>query len=310
MADAPRSTISVDHFNGTGLVSLPNMSNMKTRIDPVLHFIYCGGCDWIFEFDRMEALASTIQSPRPIYTDYDLRKGVCPSCGSPSLNIGLKSNRAAEVRQRNISAATPSPSASKPERVSMHPPVTKTASKSPDGLVGQFYNEVFAIEQRTDLSDDEKVNRIRHTACAACAVTAIQPIPFADIFILTPIQGFFATRIAAVRGVNVSENDGLEWTKQIIGLMGAGFIAQQVAIGVWKLVTWGVGGLLTLPLVYSLTYAVMTTADVYFKQRAKGVHLTDDQLREEFRKATKDGKQEAERHKASIEGLAEKSKDN
>ena len=285
------------------------MSNLKTRIDPALHFVRCSDCDWVLEFDRTEALSNAIQSGGPTYTDHDLRKGLCPTCGLRSLNLGLKRDRSEAIRQRNLNSEAPLPIAPKQQLDLRHPPLSHEATTAPDGILGKFYSEVFAVEQRTDLSDDEKVNRIRHTACATCAVTAIQPIPFADIFVLTPIQAFFATRIAAIRGVKVSENDGLEWTKQIVGLMGAGFIAQQVAIGVWKLVTWGVGGLLTIPLVYSLTYAVMTTADVYFKLRAKGVHLTDDQLREEFRKATKAGNEEASKHKASIKAMAERSMD-
>lgn len=262
----------------------------------------------MLEFERMEALSNDIHSLGPIYTDHDLQKGSCPTCGSRRLSLSLKTNRGGEVQQSNLTSQAPSPHSSKERSGQMHPAPSPEARKVPDGFLGKFHSQVFAIEQRIDLTDDEKINRIRHTACAACAVTAIQPIPFADILVLTPIQGFFATRIAAIRGVKVSENDGLEWTKQIVGLMGAGFIAQQLAIGVWKMVTWGAGGLLTLPLVYSLTYAVMTTADVYFKHRAKGVHLTDDQLREEFRKAAKAGKAEAEKHKTSIKDTAELSK--
>lgn len=304
-APPPRPTKRVDHFRGTGQVSAANMSNWKTRIDPDLHFVQCGDCDWMLEFERMEALSNGIHSLGPIYTDYDLQKGSCPTCGSRSLILSLKGNRGAEFQHRNQTSRVPSQHGPKQERGPIHPGPSPEPTKAADGILGKFHNQVLDIEKRIDLSDDEKVNRIRHAACLACAATAIQPIPFADIFILTPIQGFFATRIAAIRGVNVSENDGQEWTKQIIGLMGLGFIAQQLAIGVWKLVTWGVGGLLTLPLVYSLTYAVMTTADVYFKHRAKGVQLTDDQLREEFRKATRAGKVEAEKHKTSIKDMAE-----
>lgn len=49
-------------------------------------------------------------------------------------------------------------------------------------------NEITEIEHRTDISDEQKVSRITHIACATCAGVAIQPIPFADIFVLTPIQ--------------------------------------------------------------------------------------------------------------------------
>ena len=56
------------------------------------------------------------------------------------------------------------------------------------------------IESRDDLSVDEKSNRIIHIFSAACAGMAVQPIPFADALILTPMQAYMAERLAAVRG--------------------------------------------------------------------------------------------------------------
>ena len=47
------------------------------------------------------------------------------------------------------------------------------------------------IESRDDLSVDEKSNRIIHIFSAACAGMAVQPIPFADAFVL--IQSLFTT---------------------------------------------------------------------------------------------------------------------
>ncbi len=122
-------------------------------------------------------------------------------------------------------------------------------------------------------------------ACASCAGIAVQPVPFADIFVLTPVQGFFASRIAAVHGVPVSEAQALDWVKDTIGLMGMAFIAQQVAIGAWKLVTAGAGAFFTIPLVYSLTYAIMATANRYYHARATGKDLTRSELKAAIRAA-------------------------
>ena len=41
------------------------------------------------------------------------------------------------------------------------------------------------IESRDDLSAGQKSNQIIHTFAATCAGAAVQPIPFADIFVLT-----------------------------------------------------------------------------------------------------------------------------
>ena len=159
-----------------------------------------------------------------------------------------------------------------------------------EGVRAKVESEVFQIEHRTDLKDDEKVTKMVHYAAASCAGVAIQPIPFADIFILTPIQAYFGTRIAAIRGIPVSESEVSDQIKELIGIMGMGFMAQQLAIGVWKTVTFGAGGLLTIPLVYALSYAVMKVIARYYTAKAKGEKLSNDQVKAMFRAAYKEGK--------------------
>ena len=162
--------------------------------------------------------------------------------------------------------------------------------------------EITEIENRSDMTDDKKVSRISHICCATCAGIAIQPIPFADIFILTPIQAYFATRIAAIRGVRMSESEAIDWVKEIIGIMGLGFIAQQLAIGVWKLVTFGAGGLLTLPLVYALSFAIMKVADAYFSGKSRGEKLSDEMIKDIWKRAFKEGKTKGQQEEDQIKG--------
>lgn len=169
-----------------------------------------------------------------------------------------------------------------------------TTKKQDPGVIEQIKRKVqkdlLQIEHRTDIDDEQKVSRITHIACATCAGVAIQPIPFADIFILTPIQAIFASRIAAIRGVPVSESEAADWIKEVIGIVGLGIIAQQIAIGVWKIITGGLGGFLTIPLVYGLTFAVMKVADRWFTSKAKKERLTDAQLRAIWKSAFSQGK--------------------
>jgi len=160
--------------------------------------------------------------------------------------------------------------------------------------------EITEIEHRTDITNDQKVSHITHIACATCAAVAIQPIPFADIFVLTPIQAYFASRIAAIRGVPVSESDASDWVKEIIGIVGMAIIAQQIAIGIWKLVTFGLGGVLTIPLVYGLTYAVMKVADAYFSAKARNEKLSDEQIKKVWKNAFRDGKKKGSDEKHNI----------
>lgn len=157
-------------------------------------------------------------------------------------------------------------------------------------LTEKFKEEVSQIELRTDLTTPQKIDRITTIACATCAGVAIQPIPFADIFILTPLQAYFATRIAAIRGVPVSESEASAWIKELIGLVGMGLIAQQIGIAIWKMVTFGMGGLLTIPLVYGLTYAIMRVSDAYFVAKAKNEQLSKQAIKTIWANAFNEGK--------------------
>jgi uncharacterized protein (DUF697 family) len=157
-------------------------------------------------------------------------------------------------------------------------------------IADKIKKQITEIEHRSDINDDKKVSNITHIACATCAGIAIQPIPFADIFVLTPIQAYFASRIAAIRGVPVSESDATDWIKEVIGIVGLGIIAQQLAVGIWKLVTFGLGGLLTIPLVYGLTYAIMKVADYYFSAKARGEKLSKAQIKAIWKDAFRKGK--------------------
>ena len=78
------------------------------------------------------------------------------------------------------------------------------------------------IEKRTDLTEDEKVSRVNKIMAATCAGVAVQPIPFADFFILTPLQAYMGTRIATIRGVPVSESYAQEVLLEIASVFASG----------------------------------------------------------------------------------------
>ncbi len=157
--------------------------------------------------------------------------------------------------------------------------------------------EITEIEHRNEITAEQKISRITHIACVTCASVAIQPIPFADIFVLTPIQAYFASRIAAIHGVSLSDSDAYDWVKQIIGIIGMGVIAQQIAIGFWKTIFFGISGMLTIPLVYGLTYSLMKVANVYFSAKAKNGKLSDSKIKNiwknAFREENKKGSNKA-----------------
>lgn len=170
----------------------------------------------------------------------------------------------------------------------------KSEDTTAEKLKKTLEREYIGIENRSDIPYDEKVSRIIKITASVCAGVAVQPIPFADVIVLTPIQAYMGTRIAAVRGVPVTENDAVETIKQISGAIGLGLLAQQLAIGAYKTGLPFLGGFMTIPLVFGLTYGIGRVMDAYFTGKAKGELLKPEELKEIWKKGKREGKSSAE----------------
>ena len=148
------------------------------------------------------------------------------------------------------------------------------------------------IEKREDLSQHQKANRIINLFSGVCAGIAIQPIPFADIFVLTPIQVLMGERLAAIWGVPVTESSISAVIKDILKIGGMGLLSQQLAIGAYKTFLPFMGAVTTVPLVYGLTYAIGTVLSEMYKRRSKGESkLSDEELRKIWNESRKKGKE-------------------
>ena len=182
----------------------------------------------------------------------------------------------------------------------------KSENTTAEKLKKTLEREYIGIENRSDIPDDEKVSRIIKITASVCAGVAVQPIPFADVFVLTPIQAYMGTRIAAVRGVPVTENDAVDTIKQISGAVGLGLLAQQIAIGAYKTGLPFLGGFMTIPLVFGLTYGIGRVMDAYFTGKAKGEMLNPEELKEIWKKGKREGKSSAEEEE--VKKIAEKTR--
>jgi len=73
--------------------------------------------------------------------------------------------------------------------------------KIPQKIKDYVDRHLLDIESREDISIKEKSDRIIHFFCATCAAISVQSIPFADTFILTPLQAYMATRLASIHDI-------------------------------------------------------------------------------------------------------------
>lgn len=169
-----------------------------------------------------------------------------------------------------------------------------------DSTKDRIRKEITDIENRDDLSDDEKRSRIIHIFSVTCAVVAVQPIPFADIFVLTPIQAYMGTRLSAIRGMPMSEAEAKDIVKEIAGVVGLGMLAQQAALGLYKVGLPFLAGFTTIPLVYGLTYAMGRVMDHYLELKVKGKTMSQADLKAMWEKSREEGKQKGKAAKSEI----------
>jgi uncharacterized protein (DUF697 family) len=160
--------------------------------------------------------------------------------------------------------------------------------------------EVLDIENRTDISNDEKVARIIKIFATTCAAVAVQPIPFADIFVLTPIQAYMGTRIAAIRGVPVSEAKATTIIKELFGVVGLGMLGQNFVLTAYKIGVPFAGGFMTIPLVYAASYAIGKVIDYFFIKKSRNESINPEELKRIWKETLKKKKKEGKKIKDDI----------
>ena len=158
-----------------------------------------------------------------------------------------------------------------------------------DKVKEKIKTEVSEIEKRTDLTKDEKVEKICIVFGTFCGAVAVQPIPFADIFVLTPIQAYMGKKIADIHGYDISEQGATQIFKEIAGLVGMGLLSQQLAIGAYKTFIPFLGAITTIPLVFGLTYGMGKVMNAYFKAKIKGEKISKENIKDIFKNAKKAG---------------------
>ena len=166
--------------------------------------------------------------------------------------------------------------------------------------------EVLEIERRTDLTEQQKVDKIIVIFSVGCGAIAVQPIPFADIFILTPLQAYMGSRLAAIRGLKLSEQESTDLIKQLMGVVGMGLVAQQLGIAAAKILFPIFGGVATVPVVFGLTYAIGNVMDKYIVAKVAGRTLTPEEIKRAWKDAKKSGEAEGKRRQEEIRRNADK----
>ncbi|MCB1152802.1 hypothetical protein KDL45_04065 [bacterium] len=159
-----------------------------------------------------------------------------------------------------------------------------------DDLEKKLSAELFEVENNDKLSTDEKVEAIVKIVSAGCAALAILPIPLGDMLVLTPIQAYMGYKIGRVRDVQVSRQEMNEIIKEILGLVGMGLIARQLAVSAAKIIP-GLGSLIAVPVVYGTTFAMGRVIDYYFVEKLAGRSVTEKAMKAVYQEARQTGEE-------------------
>jgi len=151
------------------------------------------------------------------------------------------------------------------------------------------------------LPEATKLRAIIHLTSLTCAVVASQPIPFADLLILSPIQVVMVWEMSRVMGRPVGKQGAGEIVASILGVVGWGMFFQQAILGLYKTFLPFLGGLTTVPLVYAATYALGQAAREVLEAQRKDQELSRGELRAIAKKAAAAARKE--RRDWSIDAL-------
>ncbi len=181
-------------------------------------------------------------------------------------------------------------------------------SKNKDKLLTNIKSYIAEKINNNKLSDDQKAHQVIIYSSIFCALIAFQPLPFADIFILTPIQLFMAGLILKIRNKtdqkHKKSNDIIkELLEDVKWVVLGGLAAQYSIIALYKLGLPFLGGFMTIPLVFGFTYSIGKAFDFYvhiLKQKnwdgsveeaKKRLDTNKEELKKIFKKSKAEAKQ-------------------
>ncbi|GAA5501275.1 hypothetical protein Dxin01_01007 [Deinococcus xinjiangensis] len=121
------------------------------------------------------------------------------------------------------------------------------------------------------LSREENVDEVIKSAALLAGAVAVEPVPFADILLITPVQAKMVLHIGKIYGFELTPERALEIARELGATVAYGLAARQVMRGIAKMALPVIGGLITAPAVYGWTFALGRLAQNYFERKHAGL---------------------------------------
>ena len=155
-------------------------------------------------------------------------------------------------------------------------PTFNTQHPTPSIPTGDLLQQ---IADDPSIPESDKLTIIINATSLLCAVLIIQPIPLADLVILTPVQVAGVLAMSQVMGQPLGKNDANDLYKSILAVLGGSFLALQLMSAGVKLFVPVFGGIAIIPVVYGATYGLMNAARAILEAKRSNQHLSDDEIR-------------------------------
>lgn len=135
------------------------------------------------------------------------------------------------------------------------------------------------VSEDPSISSNVKANIIINATSLICGIVAIQPLLFADLFVLSPIQVVMVKYLSNVLEVKTSDTTKQEMLTYIVGTLGFGVLSQQVILGLYKTVIPFAGAITTVPLVYMSTFGLGMACKTLINAKKNNINISKEELK-------------------------------
>lgn len=167
-------------------------------------------------------------------------------------------------------------------------------------IVSQIMDN-FNFDVDPTLSREENAEEVIKSAALLSGAVSIEPLPFADMLILTPLQAKMVLHIGKIYGFDITPERSSEIARELGVTVAYGMAARQFMRGMAKIALPVVGGVVTAPLVYGWTFALGRMAQTYFERKIDGLPFQA----EERAQVVQEAKQQSRRVLPSSQDFSE-----
>lgn len=138
----------------------------------------------------------------------------------------------------------------------------------------------FLMDDFRDLDPEarkQKAAEVRNISAMAAAAIAPMPIPFADIYTITPIQILMVRAIGNIYGYGLDA----QTARELLAVVGGGWLGKQTFLGLLKIGLPGLGEIGSAGFAYVWTLGMGKAAEAYFASGVSGARRQIEQTTSE-----------------------------